>query len=108
METVLDRLSQHEILVSQKKVQMFLTKVEFCGHILQHGKRSPAPGKLLALQKWELPSVVTQLRAFLGCCNYYNGYVKNYASLAMLLYKKLQLNKEDGKKGSNSNLNGKL
>ena len=60
----------------------------------------PAPGKLLALQKWELPPVVTMLRGFLGACNYYATYVKDYASLAGPLYAKLKLTREDGKKGS--------
>ena len=51
---VLDILESFKIVVSPKKVQLFMTKVEFCGHVLHDGKRYPAPGKLMALQKWEL------------------------------------------------------
>jgi putative thioredoxin len=46
---------------------------------LAHGRREPAPGKLLSIQKWELPKTVTQLRGFLGLANYYSVYVPHYA-----------------------------
>ena len=77
-----------------------MAEVEFCGHVLSAGRRKPAPGKLLALQKWELPQTVTELRGFLGLANYYSGYVDHYATYAGPLMSKLQLNREDGKKGS--------
>ena len=77
-----------------------MKQVEFCGHMLVDGKRFPAPGKSLALQKWQLPEVVTQLRGFLGLANYFSEYVPEYAKLAGHLTSKLQLKREDGKKGS--------
>ena len=79
---VLSTLAKHEILVNPKKVQMFMRQVEFCGHILSEGKRRLAPSKLMAVQKWEVPKTVTQLRGFLGLTNYYSTYVKNYAHMA--------------------------
>ena len=100
VRAVLKTLADHDILVSPKKVQMFMQEVEFCGHLLSEGKRSPAPGKLMVVQKWELPKNVTQLRGFLGLTNYYSSYVQGYAKLAGHLTSKLQLNREDGKKGS--------
>ena len=39
-------------------------------------------------------------KRILGCTNYYSMYIKNYASVAGILQTKLQLNREDGKKGS--------
>ena len=105
LEKVLERLEKHDIVVSTKKMKLFMKEVEFCGHILSEGKRRPAPGKLMALQKWELPMVVTQLRGFLGLANYFSDYVPKYASMAGPLFAKLQLNKFDGKKGSQKPLN---
>jgi len=51
LERVLKRLVEVDIVVSTKKMQLFMKEVEFCGHILSEGKRRPAPGKLMALQK---------------------------------------------------------
>ena len=90
---VLQKLKEKFLVVSIKKIQMFMRQVEFCGHVLIDGKRFPAPGKLLALQKWELPLVVTQLRGFLGLANYFSEYVPNFANMAGPLTSKLQLNR---------------
>ena len=42
----------------------------------------PAPGKMLALERWEKPDNVRELRGLLGLANFYSGYVQNYASIA--------------------------
>ena len=97
---VLQRLEEHKVVVDPQKMKLFMTEVEFCGHILKEGRREPAPGKLLSIQRWELPKTVTQLRGFLGLTNYYSSYVPHYAEFAGPLMSKLQLNRKDGKKGS--------
>ena len=97
---VLARLAEHKLIVDPKKVHLFTTEVEFCGHILREGKREPAPGKLLSIQKWDLPRTITQLRGFLGLTNYYSSYVPRYAEFAGPLMAKLQVNRVDGRKGS--------
>ena len=53
LRRVLDRLKQYELVADPKKANLFMREVEFCGHVLREGKRSPAPGKLLSIQKWE-------------------------------------------------------
>ncbi len=100
VRAVLRVLREENLIVDPKKANMFMGEVEFCGHILREGRRSPAPGKLLSIQKWELPGTVTALRGFLGLTNYYSSYVHNYAALAAPLMGKLQVNRLDGRKGS--------
>ena len=63
---VLEVLETHNLVCCPKKSHFFMTEVEFCGHILREGRRSPAPGKLLPIQKWEVPKTVTALRGFFG------------------------------------------
>ena len=83
-----------------RNIYLSTHQVEFCDQILKKGRREPTPGKLAALQKWEIPRTVTQLRGSLGLANYYSAYVPHYADYAGPLMGKLQLNREDGKKGS--------
>ena len=104
LRQVLDKLKANRLLVDPAKAHFFMREIEFCGHILSAGKRRPAPGKLLSIQKWELPQTVTQLRGFLGLTNYYSSYVERYADYAGPLMSKLQLNRQDGKKGSQKKL----
>ena len=96
----LDQCKEHRMLVNPRKAKLFMKKVVFCGHVLSEGRRTPEPGKLLSIQKMELPRTVTDLRGFLGLTNYYSCYVDHYATYAGPLQSKLQLNRIDGKKGS--------
>ena len=97
---MLQDFKEQKLVCSFPKCMIFQEKVEFCGHILSQGKRSPAPGKLLPIQLWELPETVTALRGFLGLTNWFSEYVHHYAELAAPQQGKLRLNRQDGKKGS--------
>ncbi len=97
---VLETLKEHILIVDPRKANMLMREVEFCGHILREGKRSPVPGKLLSIQKWELPQTITELRGFLGLTNYYSCYAHNYSTFTFPLMEKLQVGREEGKKGS--------
>ena len=54
----------------------------------------PLPGRLLSLEKWELPKTITALRSFLRFCNC------NFSTLATPILDKLKVGRFDGKKGS--------
>ena len=45
------QLGGFDLIASLKMAQFFVKEVEFCGHLLSGGKRHPAKGKLLAVQK---------------------------------------------------------
>ncbi len=66
LRAVMERLAHHDLKVEAKKAQLFMEEIEFCGHIMRVGRRWPYPGKLLAVQKWQLPLTVSQLRGFMG------------------------------------------
>ena len=68
--------------------------------MLSRVKRKQAPGKLMAVEKWILPSTLSALRRFLGFANYYAADVKGYAGLADPVLDKLRFGKFEGKKGS--------
>ena len=100
LRRVLRALEKESMVADQNKCKLFLTAVELCGHILRNGTRRPSPGKLLAVQKWEPPTTISGLRAFLGLANYYHTYVPNYAQYAAPLMEKLKVPRALGKKGS--------
>ena len=64
------------------------------------GVRKPAPGKLRAIEKWEVPRTVTALRSFLGLTNCYSSYIMDYANIVARLMEKLKVPKDVEKKGS--------
>jgi hypothetical protein len=100
VQRVLNVLKEHKLIADLRKCKFFIEEVEFCGHILGHGQRRPAPGKLTAVEKFEPPKNVTSLRSFLGLTNYYSEYIENYSQIISPLLEKLKVNRKDGKKGS--------
>ena len=105
VRAVLTRFREHQLVCDMSKAQLFRREVEFCGHIIGHGKRKPSPGKLTCLEKWTLPKTVTELRSFLGFCNWYHDYVPMFAEIAAPLMSLLKLPRAEAKKGSTAKLN---
>ena len=98
LRRVLDILGADNLVCSGPKCRLFVKEIKFCGHILGGGMRRPAPGNLMAIEKWEVPQTISALRAFLGFTNYYAGYVHGYADVVARLQDKLCVSREDGKK----------
>ena len=40
------------------------------------------PGKVAAIEMWLMPTCVRGVQAFLGLCNYYRRFCKNFAKVA--------------------------
>ena len=104
LRRVLSELDKHNMVCKTTKASLFVKEVEFAGHVVGHGQRRPMPGKLASLHHWEKPQTISELRSFMGFCNYYSGYVRMYAELSGPLHKMLQVGKFDGRKGSKKKL----
>ena len=59
------------MLVAIKKYEFYTTKTEFCRFIIELKKLSINPKKIKAIVNWQELSNITELRSFLGFCNYY-------------------------------------
>ena len=101
---VLDSLDRHERICKPTPASLFVKEVDFAGHVVGHGQPRLMPGKLAALNHWEPPTNISELRSFLGFCNFFSGYVRMYAELSGPLHKTLQVGKFDGRKGSKKRL----
>ena len=59
------------MLVAIKKCKFYIIKTEFCGFIIKLKKLSIDLKKIKAIINWQELSNITELRLFLGFCNYY-------------------------------------
>ena len=50
------------------------------------------------------PKTISELRSFMGFCNYYSRYVRMYVYLSGPLHRMLQVGKFDGRKGGKKKL----
>ena len=100
LNQVMDILDADQLIFGPKKGKLFLTSVDFSGSLLDNGTRRPSPGKGVAIQKWKRPGTITELRGFLGSCNFYHTFVPNYAKFAAPLTELLKVGRDAGKAGS--------
>jgi len=63
------------MLVAIKKYEFFIRKTNFIGFIIKLGRISINPKKVKAIVSWQEPENITQLRSFLGFCNYYRRFI---------------------------------
>ena len=68
---VLQRLADKKMLVAIKKYKFYIIKTEFYRFIIKLGKLSIDLKKIKAIVNWQELSNITELKSFLGFCNYY-------------------------------------
>jgi transposase InsO family protein len=79
VEWVLRRLQEEKMPVAVEKCEFFTRKTDFVGFIIEPGKISMDPKKVEAIVSWQEPENVTQLRSFLGFCNYYRRFIAQWS-----------------------------
>ena len=97
---VLDLLVRDKLTGCSDKATIAVSEVVYAGHVVGNGQRKPIPGKVAAIEHWEKPKTVSELRAYLGVFNYYLGYMKMYADYAAPMTTMLKGNPEATSKGS--------
>ena len=66
-------------------MQIFSTDVSFLGHLVSENDVSLDPAKVEAVTKWARPTIVTDVRSFLGPASYYRRFVQDFVKIASLL-----------------------
>ena len=64
-----------------KKCSLIKSEVTVLGHVQCAEGVLPNPDNVEKLVKWQAPTRVRDLRAFLGLANYYRRFVKDYSKL---------------------------
>ena len=72
----------------------------FTGQVVHNRQQKPIHRKGAAIEHWEKRKTVSDLRASLGFCNYYSGYIEMYATYAAPMTVMLKSLPEESKKGS--------
>ena len=86
-------LRLNELYVKKEKCSFALGEVGFLGHRIKNGKLMMDESKIKAIQEWDPPTKVPQLRPFLGLVNYHRRFIKGYSARAAPLIDLLKKNK---------------
>ena len=74
-------LSANDYHIQPPKCHYCCKYAVFCSAIVGNGCIAMDPAKIEAINNWQVPSTPTELRSFLGVCNYLKPWFQNYSDL---------------------------
>ncbi|KAM9964241.1 hypothetical protein ACTFIW_000105 [Dictyostelium discoideum] len=78
---VLEKLRREKVT----KAELFKDSVKFFGHVVSRDGFKPVLDKVEAINNLSEPTTVTEIRSFLGSCNYLRRFIPNYSELTARL-----------------------
>ncbi|CAF0725133.1 unnamed protein product [Brachionus calyciflorus] len=86
-------LRNANLKIKPSKCTWFARKTKILGHIVSGDSIEMEDEKVEAVKKRQPPKNIKQLQSFLGLCNYYRKFIKNYAEIAAPMFKLLKTDK---------------
>lgn len=90
LTVVLDLLLSHQFFAKLSKCSFGQTRIDYLDHFVSAKGVEMDPSKVQAMLNWPPPTIVKQLRAFLGLTGYYRRFIRRYANIAVPLTTLLQ------------------
>jgi len=86
VRNVLQTLINNNLYAKLEKCEFDQNKVEFLGYILSGDGVSTDPKKIKSIEEWPRPENLKDVQRFIGLCNYYRRFVKDFAKIAKPLH----------------------
>lgn len=85
VKEVLRRLRKHGLFAKLEKCSFSTSKVEFLGFIISYNLVEMDPERIATVTEWPRPKTVKEVQSFLGFCNFYRRFIKDYSDVAMAM-----------------------
>lgn len=90
LKEIFSKLRKHNFKLKVEKSKFLMRKIEYLGFIIDEHGYLPNTIKVDCINKYPTPTNVTELQRYLGMCNYYRKFIRNYAQIAKPLYNLLR------------------
>ncbi|RYE18910.1 MAG: hypothetical protein EOP45_13400, partial [Sphingobacteriaceae bacterium] len=82
---VLQRVIEKKMKVNLKKCTFHTTKTAFLGYEVSDVGVNMLPDRVQVINDWKAPTDVKSIQSFLGFCNFYCSFIKDYSKIAIPL-----------------------
>jgi len=79
---VLERLRKAGLQADIKKCEFSVTRTKYLGFIISTDGIEVDPEKIEVIREWKEPRTVKGIQSFLGFCNFYRRFIRNYGNIA--------------------------
>ena len=84
---VLQILQDNNLYLQLSKCYFHKKKIDYLGYIISYGHLEMDPIKVAGIMDWLSPTKVKEVQSFLGFCNFYCRFIKDYLKIAKPLFK---------------------
>ena len=78
---MLQKLQEAGLQADVRKSEFDVTKTKFLGLIVSKDGISMDPEKIKVIQEWETPRNLTEVQSFVGFCNFYRRFIKDFSKI---------------------------
>ena len=82
---VLQRVIEKKMKVNLKKCTFHTTKTASLGYEVSDVGVNMLPDRIQVINDWKAPTDVKSIQSFLGFCNFYRSFIKDYSEIAIPL-----------------------
>ena len=86
IDMVLKRLAEVGLKISTSKCYYGQPEVLYLGFYISGTGTRPDPKSVSCIEEYPRPTTVKQVQSFLGACNFFRHYIKDFAKIAVPLY----------------------
>jgi len=79
---ILDKLEKYDLFLKPEKCKFYQCEVKYLGVLIGNGTMKMDPVKVQGITDWPTPLTVKDVRSFLGFCNFYRIFIKNFSDIA--------------------------